>query len=387
MSSSTSMTTTTTTTTSTALTVPSATSSPRRSLRERCGITFSLGKLAPPKLRGFCSPPIELPPQKSNIIQPTNNGPIGPHVSNLPRRKPKPKAAPVVPITQSAVTNINNNPNPPAALPRLPRRKQVARPPVVQEAPQAVPQPLSGVSRFVGKDESRCLQQIIPGCFIAFEDDTTSWDRGVTENGQQAVKETLEPRNGECWTHVISITRPPPQVACTCESACNCDNKELEQEEGKVVEDHAAHTLNLTLPPSSNTTTYVDLPTPHSVCLSADAADEPIDDNNTILLKTNQLIAARDFLSCHGRSLPYPLTPSDPTASPSFPTPVRILITTPRNHRTDALAVASCFLAYAFNMQVGQVVTEINTRKDCLSVWKAGVGPKAVKFIEQAVRI
>jgi len=375
MSSSTSM----TTTTSTALTLPSASSSPitRRSLRERCGITFSLGKLAPPKLRGFSSPPIESPPHKSNTIKPTNNGPIGPHVSNLPRRKPKPKAAPVVPITQSAVTNINNNPNPPAALPRLPRRKQVA--PV---AP--VPQPLSEVSRFVGKDESRCLQQIIPGCFIAFEDDTTSLDR---ENGQGPVKETLEPRTGECWTHVISITRPPPQAACTCESACNCDQKEQEQEEGRVVEDHAAHTLNLTLPPSSNTTTYVDLPTPHSVRLSADAADEPIDDNNIILLKTNQLIAARDFLSCHGRSLPYPLTPSDPTAAPSFPTPVRILITTPRNHRTDALAVACCFLSFAFNMQVGQVVTEINTRKDCLSVWKAGVGPKAAKFIEQAVRI
>jgi hypothetical protein len=227
--------------------------------------------------------------------------------------------------------------------------------------------------RFAKGDESRCLQQIVPGCYVAFEDDTNTLSRAIMMMDQESKdssskdthttwkptiwedkkredptpkdpnrKDTLATPHKKKWTHIVSICR------------CPADSR-IESTE----------TLQLVVPR-----------VPDSVA----AEDE---DAKSTVLTEDQLVAARDFLFLQGHSLNW-RQDSSPSEEDE---PVRLLITAPRNRRADALSVALCFLAFTFNCPAERFLRELQARKGCMPVWKNVLDAKGVAAISRAVAV
>ena len=356
-------------------------SNPIRTLRERCGISFSL-TLSPP-----CLKPTSVP----------HKGQLQPTIGHLPRRQKRP--SPPRPVQPPSPPSPNPPTPPPQPKPRvfsnlLFRRRQdkpghPANPNVLDPLTHlhALPTGLDDLDdilatplphRFAMRDESRCLQEVIPGCSVAFEDDVAAWA------GRRSKDSLATPNDGlEGWTHIVSISQAGatscrrPSSSSSSSSSSSVDGA---SESGSSVSYNAAvQTLSLVLPPA-----------PHST-----AEDE---DLSYTSLTAEQLIAARDFLSsnshalrwdpsCPNRTYPSSSHSSCSSLSDSFqPSPaVRLLITAPRNCRADALSVAICYLSFAFNVRVNTFLRNLDNGNRCLPVWKRVLDREGVQFVESVV--
>jgi hypothetical protein len=350
-------------TTSTQLTAPKT----FRTLRERCGITLNLT--------------LSSHSNNVNYTKQTSQPTFG----NLPRRK-KPTPIPKNPPPISS---------PPSTLPPPPqtgafgsklknllfhrRQRRNARWIVgLDDIDDILLSPTP--HHFAQQDESRCLQEVIPGCYVAFEDDTAAW---IGTNS----KDSLATPNGRSWTHVVSIceaSNPSSSSSCSSSDDSYGTGSISLDDDGSITYDVDMQTLRISLPPAPD----------------ADADDEDLPHTS---LTVNQLLAARNFLSLYGRALnwdPLSLCRDSPSSS-SFLSysssssssseergsslPVRLLITAPRNRRADALSVATCYLAFAFDHRVDTFLQDLDNRQTCIPIWKRALDPQGVQFIELVV--
>jgi len=234
---------------------------------------------------------------------PVPKGHIGPHLNNLPRRRGHARVA-----------------------------KPVG---AVDITPQLT---LAAVRKVPRQDECRCLQELVPGLFVAFEDDQLAFGHAAAGGSG----ERLKTYSGEDFTHIISLSTEKGAEAAMVR--------------GASAEAH----LRLVIPA---------------------AQDAPDDEDDFIVkpvLSRPQLLAARAFLSATNIRL-------SPTAY-SQSADVRILITTPRNHRVDAMAIASCFLSFASGNSVRRVLAHFDDKDRYLSVWQGIMDCQAWDFVESVAR-
>jgi len=224
----------------------------------------------------------------------TTNGPIGPHVTNLPRRR---------------------------------IRTQCAKP--VESTPQPTPK------RASQQDECRCLQELVPGLFVAFEDDRLAF-------GDAAAGERLKTFRGEDFTHIISVSTESVAEAAMARAT------------------RAESHLRLVIP------------------AAPDAPDDDDDIDVRPQLSQSQLLAARGFLSSSNLRL----SPDAYAQSVD----VRVLITVPRNHRVDAISIASCYLSFATGHSVRRVLAHFDDGECYLGIWQGVMDWQAWDFIEDVAR-
>jgi hypothetical protein len=212
--------------------------------------------------------------------------------------------------------------------------------------------------------------------FVAFEDDRCTVDYSPRHN-KGSTTEELTTESGDRFTHVVAVRYGD----CTSGSQegrvrCTSDRRTRVQ------------TLTLLIPYVESRegpiSVYDDDPDFHSMDL--DGIEE-----DTTLLTVSQLVALRQFISSSGytlRSSPdldggpvYEMTP------PNVPQDVRILITVPRDRRTDAMAAAVSFVAWDLQFQVEDVLESISEDLDISPVWRDVIGCETVKFLENAMAV
>lgn len=240
--------------------------------------------------------------------------------------------------------------------------------------------------------ESRCLSEVALDMFVAFEEDTSV----------VGLEESLRtPDEGLPFTHILKIQQSSSHAVEESESAYF----RFDPESG-------VSTLTLIIPSSDwdgdeihfkvrkdDDTKAQDEHNPtHCFTLTFEPHHVPSPLN--ILLSPYQLSIFRDFVAASGynvptsstRPIPPPLVshsaqssmaavalatlgPSPCNQAPSPPNhnhDTRILITTPRNRRTDAIAAAAYHLAWEMDLLVEDVVGSICDNDETCVVWRVG---------------
>ncbi|KAF7362688.1 hypothetical protein MVEN_00618100 [Mycena venus] len=285
-----------------------------------------------------------------------------------PKRQPRPPVE--SPLASPVVRHTGTKTNSPSggfqisAIPRILR--PAARPPLLSKRPTtpSVSVPSSPAAIHPQANESRCCQMLIHGLFVAFEDDFTS--SGVPRS------EELRADGGRPFTHFISLsTRHSAPIAHTSDRRTG------------------ARRLKLRLPrlysPESPTTAELedkvararDAAAAQGLILSQDDYYDIVFDEGEgtryTSLEALQLLAARDFLYASGLS--------------KDSEHVRVLVTTPRDHRTDAIAVVMGYLALALGYPVARVLRTQDNHPRVLAIWKDTISEECAQFLEDVCHL
>ncbi|KAJ7076665.1 hypothetical protein B0H15DRAFT_578450 [Mycena belliarum] len=209
------------------------------------------------------------------------------------------------------------------------------------------------------QNESRCCQMLIHGLFVAFEDDFV--DSGVPKS------EDLRADGGKPFTHFISLS-----------ARYKTPIKQLVDRKTGVKR------LRLGLPRLYSTTPPTAADIEAKVRAARDAAAErgvvlTEDDYYDVVfdegessrytsLEALQLLAARDFLFGSG------LREDSRT--------VRVLVTTPRDHRTDAVAAVTGYLSLVLGCSVAKVLHTQDHHPKVLNIWKDTISEECAEYIE-----
>ncbi|KAJ7173894.1 hypothetical protein C8R43DRAFT_976425 [Mycena crocata] len=214
------------------------------------------------------------------------------------------------------------------------------------------------------QNESRCCQMLIHGLFVAFEDDFV--DSGVPRS------EDLRADGGKEFTHFISLsTRHKTQIKQSVDrnsgakrlrlklprlySPAPPTQEELEEKVRAASAEAAKHGTVLTQDD------YYDI-----------VFDEGEGSRYTGL-EALQLLAARDFLYGSGLS-------ADSNT-------VRVLVTTPRDHRTDAIAAVMGYLSLVLGYRVAKVLKTQDNHPKVLGVWKDTISEECAAYIEDVCHL
>ncbi|KAK7057941.1 hypothetical protein R3P38DRAFT_3547051 [Favolaschia claudopus] len=244
-----------------------------------------------------------------------------------------------------------------SAIPRLLR--PAARPPLLSKQPMPpIPYPHPKAN------ESRCCQMLIHGLFVAFEDDYTSYGESRPED--------LRADGGRPFTHFISLS--------------TLHNSAISQTSDRRT---GTRRLKLRLPRlySPEPPTPEELEDKVAAAREAAAAEGIIltqDDYYDIVfdegegsrftgLEALQLLAARDFLYASGLNV-------DPDR-------VRVLVTTPRDHRTDAIAAVMGYLSLELGVRVAKVLKTQDTHPRVLAIWKDTISEECARFLEEVSHV
>ncbi|KAF7350651.1 hypothetical protein MSAN_01625500 [Mycena sanguinolenta] len=209
-------------------------------------------------------------------------------------------------------------------------------------------------------NESRCCQMLLHGLFVAFEDDFASSGVPCSEN--------LRADGGRPFTHFISLSpRHKAPIAHTSDRRTG------------------AQRLKLQLPQlySLNPPTVEELEEKVAYAQAAAAAQGLVltqDDYYDVVydegensghtgLEALQLLAARDFI--YGSGL---------TADSEH---VRVLVTTPRDHRTDAIAAVMGYLSLVLGCRVERVLRTQDNHPKVLAIWKDTISEECARFLEE----
>ncbi|KAJ7467486.1 hypothetical protein FB451DRAFT_1482671 [Mycena latifolia] len=274
---------------------------------------------------------------------PTKRRPAAPVEAQVPQRH-----SVVVPAKQAAAGSGFS------AIPRILRpgvRATLVKPP-----PPVYYHPM--------QNESRCCQMLIHGLFVAFEDDFV--DSGVPKS------EDLCADGGKPFTHFISLS-----------ARYKTPIKQL------VDRKTGAKRLRLGLPRLYSTTPPTAEDIEAKVRAARDAAEAQgimlsEDDYYDIVfdegegsrytsLEALQLLAARDFLFASG------LREDSHT--------VRVLVTTPRDHRTDAIAAVMGYLSLVLGHSVAKVLRTQDSHPKVLGIWKDTISKDCAAFIEDVCNL
>ncbi|KAF5370649.1 hypothetical protein D9758_001998 [Tetrapyrgos nigripes] len=269
------------------------------------------------------------------------------------------------------------------------------------------------------KHESRCMQRIRVDLYIAFEDDSVSF--GVSSsppklslnplsrtrssrNRSDIDLEELRTSNGQRFTHIVRVSAmklvpgesvQPPEVRYTTLTG-DKDHKTkcLTLTAHPYIHSSYEYRMNLlamepeleTLPPlgavSGSRGNFIypalDGLTPEQARMYYEASMREMDDSDdgVTRLTMQQLCAARDWLASTGYDV----------QSPNGGGP-RILITAPRDHRTDVVSILVCFLAYVSNNPVMELLSKIDRQKEFLRVWRGALSREGSQVVQQVVRL
>jgi len=212
---------------------------------------------------------------------------------------------------------------------------------------------------------------IMPGLFVAFEDDCVAFGGG---KGCELTTPT-----GEEFTHIISLSRHRDAVANIQYS----------------VDDYThAQRLHLSLPPKRDNSYDISFELTETQLLAAQEffsrsgrklspdeiqsllSDEMHGDGVTGL-DVDQLLAARDFLASSGYNISITRPDRD----------VRLLITTPRDRRTDAISAVACYLSYASGYTVKEILRFHDQQKGFMRVWQGVVSGYGVDFVNEVAQL
>lgn len=225
------------------------------------------------------------------------------------------------------------------------------------------------------KKNERRLQRLAQGIFIAFEDDS---------GGQEP--EQLKTPLGKEFTHLVKV------VTSNDSSEIGTVNTSVD-----LISD--THILQIVVPdPDADMLDELEMDTADSRITSTDHAmlidalrDLVVDENDTVptpdghfRLTESQLIAARQFMASSGHMVRRP-EPHPDNINTKW---VRILITTSRKCRSDAVGIAVCYFAAASGHSVRSILSQFNGRKEMLEVWRGVIGQDSPlsMFIEGAAR-
>ncbi|KAJ7619419.1 hypothetical protein FB45DRAFT_930743 [Roridomyces roridus] len=217
------------------------------------------------------------------------------------------------------------------------------------------------------QNESRCCQMLMHGLFVAFDEDDFV-DSGVPRN------EDLLAEEGRPFTHFISLsTRHKTPIRQSVDRKTGAQRLRLQLPQ-----------LYDRTPPSAEVLDAKVLAARDAAGLRGEILTQ--DDLNIMFdegedtrftgLDALQLIAARDFL--FGASLP---------SGPSDPTTVRVLVTTPRDHRTDAIAAVMGYLSIVLRRSVQKILQVQDGHSRVLTIWKNTLSEECAEFIEDVCHL
>ncbi|KAJ3778604.1 hypothetical protein FB446DRAFT_441525 [Lentinula raphanica] len=221
------------------------------------------------------------------------------------------------------------------------------------------------------KNESRCLQYVMPGLYMAFEDDNISF--GASADGTSLPpEEELRTNLGQRFTHIVKLTTlknssDAPDVAHTVDS-----NQTQVMNLGVFSNSHHLFDLRMRILASE-----ID-----GDGLSPDAAEKLYTEYGDInepytgipLLTPRQLLASREFMAGTGYDV-------------RRRQGARILITAPRDHCTDMVSILVCFLAHASRNTVQVVLQEIDKHEGFLGIWKNALSEHGVSMVQDVVDV
>ncbi|KAJ8095983.1 hypothetical protein PM082_015204 [Marasmius tenuissimus] len=283
--------------------------------------------------------------------------------NSLPPRSPR-EACPPSPRASTMTRHFSN-------LRRLSFPKPLPAPVAVQPTTTTTTSPNSNYRPM--KNESRCLQHITQGIYVAFEDDTKAFP--TLRSAHPVEKEQLLTHSGHPFTHTIQIVRAsaglgtlsPPTISHHQKQ----NQKHLTLSALPRPHDQYEHQMTvLTRDPELTRITreladiYLDESyfTPERTFTSGD--------NGVARLGSRQMRAAREFIRSAG------------TATTTGP---RVLITAPRDHRTDVMSIVVCFLAWSTGKCPAEVVNGIERQRGVMGVWKECISRVGVEYIEEVV--
>ncbi|KAJ7776054.1 hypothetical protein DFH07DRAFT_936988 [Mycena maculata] len=279
--------------------------------------------------------------------------------------KPFPKRAAPIVIEPPASPRPYPAPQKPAQPPPsgfhisgIPRILRPGTRPSLLAKPSPPPPPPSPYADHPQQNESRCRQMLIPGLFVAFEDDFVA--SGVPK------REALRADGGRPFTHFISLS---PRHAAPIRTS--------------VDRATGARRLRLKLPalysPSPPTPAELDAKLARARAARGGVLDEGEyydvlfdegEDSGDTGLEALQLLAARDFLYA---------------ARLDRDRGARVLVTAPRDHRTDTIAVVMGYLALVLGHRVARVLRAQDAHPGILGIWKGAISDECAAFIEENI--
>ncbi|ESK84645.1 hypothetical protein Moror_13304 [Moniliophthora roreri MCA 2997] len=232
-------------------------------------------------------------------------------------------------------------------------------------APPSAPTPQRPIYRPM-KNESRCLQHITNGIYVAFEDDAKAFE------GLKKAEE-LRADEGKRFTHIVQIIHSESTSAIKYAtdrhktkylriSAKPHSHRRYESQMSVLSRD--PELLNM-VPEHA----HLFLGAAH---YSASSDYGLRDSEGLARLGPRQMAAAREFIRSSGiglRSLPEWIAP-------------RVLVTGPRDHRTDIISVVVCFLVATSSNCAAEVVDCINSRPEVKGVWQRCVSRQGAEYIQ-----
>jgi hypothetical protein len=233
--------------------------------------------------------------------------------------------------------------------------------------------------------EARCIQIVAPGLYVAFEDDNKAFATalGAPSSKKLSPLEDLLTRDGIPFTHIISLSRQSfPSGSERYSSIKHVDP-------GTRVK-----YLHLSLPPRPAFGTHKFERQLMSLGLTLTSECDPkkyplmkyerekyihdidlIEERRMPLLYPQQFKEAKHFIHESGYNY----------RNLSSPLPVRILITTPRDDKADAIALLAVYLGSATGRTVEDILHLIDSKESLLSVWKEAIGMEWVDALQQLV--
>ncbi|KAF5391756.1 hypothetical protein D9757_001716 [Collybiopsis confluens] len=213
------------------------------------------------------------------------------------------------------------------------------------------------------KNECRCLQYVLPGIFLAFEDDTLTF--GASLCVSLSREEELRTHDGERFTHIVKLT---PSAESSIQLGSTLRNTEI-LTLGIPRHSHAGFDERMRLLSKTN----LDELTPevaHRLCEEYAALQEP--EQGITVLTLKQLIVTREFMFATKYDIRERQGP-------------RILITAPRDHSTDIISVLALYLAYVTRNTVALVLHQIDNHEYFWGFWKNTVSKEGLDLIQYIV--
>ncbi|KAK7030939.1 hypothetical protein VNI00_013885 [Paramarasmius palmivorus] len=214
------------------------------------------------------------------------------------------------------------------------------------------------------KHESRCLQYIAHGIYVAFEDDSRAF------GSPGPTTEELRAESGQRFTHIVQIVNSEPTPIITYFT-----NQNKTRYLRLSTKRHSHHRYELQMSVLTRDPELHDM-SPEQADLFLGATYYTTEKmfmpgaEGVARLRPKQMVAAREFIRLSG------------AASSAGRISPRVLITAPRDHRTDIISIVACFLSATSGKCAAEVVNSINNQREMKTVWQGCVSRKGVEYIQ-----
>ncbi|KAJ4488369.1 hypothetical protein J3R30DRAFT_3696142 [Lentinula aciculospora] len=229
---------------------------------------------------------------------------------------------------------------------------------------------LSNRCRRPQKNESRCLQYVMPGLFMAFEDDNISF--GAPTHSHLPLEEELRTTNGQRFTHIIKLSslKTPSQSPDIEYTVASYKTQVLSL--GVFSNSHDLFDIRMCILASEADCAGLSTVAAQQLCTEYGDISEPYE--GIPLLTPKQLLATREFICNSGYDL-------------RRRQGARILITAPRDRCTDMVSVLVCYLAYASRNTAAMVSHAIDHQEVFLRIWKNTLSEHGTTMIQDVVNL